>query len=81
MLAQNLEVTIMRLDIREFVEYLIKRRKRLIGTFFALVLGFTYIYHGFGALIILALFLYVGYNYEDILIKFKKIISNRMNDE
>ena len=71
----------MRLDIKELIEYLIKRRKKIVGTFFALILGFTYIYHGFGALIILALFLYVGYNYEDILIKLKKIISNRMNDE
>lgn len=71
----------MSLVIKELIEYLIKRRKRIVGTFFALVLGFTYIYHGFGALIILALFLYVGYNYEDIVIKVKKIISNRMKDE
>jgi len=71
----------MRLDIRDFIEYLIKRRKKIVGTFFALILGFTYIYHGFGSLIILALFLYVGYNYEDIVTKVKKIISNRMNDE
>lgn len=71
----------MRLDISQLIEYLIKRRKRIIGTFFAMVLGFTYIYHGFGALIILALFLYVGYNYEDIMVKVKKIISNRMNDD
>lgn len=71
----------MRLDIKELIEYLIKRRKKILGTFFALILGFTYIYHGFGALIVLALFLYVGYNYEDILEKVKKIIANRMNDE
>lgn len=71
----------MRLDIRDFIEYLIKRRKRLVGTFFALVLGFTYIYHGFGKLIVLAIFLYVGYNYEDIVTKIKRIISNRMNDD
>ena len=71
----------MRLDIKELIEYLIKRRKKIVGTFFALILGFTYIYHGFGALIILTLFLYVGYNYEDIREKVKKIIANRMNDE
>ena len=71
----------MRLDIKELIEYLIKRRKKILGTFFALILGFTYIYHGFGALIVLALFLYVGYNYEDIREKVKKIIANRMNDE
>lgn len=71
----------MRLDIKELIEYLIKRRKKIIGTFFALILGFTYIYHGFGALIVLAIFLYVGYNYEDILEKVKKTIANRMNDE
>lgn len=71
----------MRLDINELIEYLIKSRKKIIGTFFALILGFTFIYHGFGALLVLALFLYVGYNYEDILLKVKKIISNRMNDE
>lgn len=71
----------MRLDINELIEYLIRSRKKIIGTFFALILGFTFIYHGFGALIVLALFLYVGYNYEDILLKVKKIISNRMKDE
>ena len=71
----------MRLDIKDLIEYLIQRRKKIVGTIFAMILGFTYIYHGFGALIVLALFLYVGYNYEDILAKIKKIIANRMNDE
>jgi uncharacterized membrane protein len=66
---------------KKMLKVKIKRRKKIVGTFFALILGFTYIYHGFGALIILALFLYVGYNYEDIREKVKKIIANRMNDE
>lgn len=71
----------MRLDISDLIEYLVKRRKRVIGTFFALILGFTYIYHGFGSLIILAIFLYVGYNYEEIVEKIKKKIENRMKED
>lgn len=71
----------MRLDNKDLLGYFFERRKKIFGVSIGLLLGFIWIFKGFGSLIVLALSLYVGYNYEDILKKIKDVIDKRMNNE
>lgn len=71
----------MRLDNKDLLGYFFERRKKIFGVAIGLLLGFIWVFKGFGSLIVLALSLYVGYNYEDILKKIKDVIDKRMNDE
>jgi hypothetical protein len=71
----------MRLDNKDLLGYFFERRKKIFGVAIGLLLGFIWVFKGFGSLIVLALSLFVGYNYEDILKKIKDVIDKRMNDE
>ena len=71
----------MRLDNKDLLGYFLREEKKIFGVAIGLLLGFIWVFKGFGSLIVLALSLYVGYNYEDILKKIKDVIDKRMNDE
>ena len=71
----------MRLNNKDLLGYFFKKKKKIFGVAIGLLLGFIWVFKGFGSLIVLALSLFVGYNYEDILKKIKDVIDKRMNDE
>ena len=70
----------MRLDNKDLLGYFFERRKKIFGVAIGLLLGFIWVFKGFGSLIVLALSLFVGYNYEDILKKIKDIIKQLPNN-
>ena len=52
----------MRLDNKDLLGYFFERRKKIFGVAIGLLLGFIWVFKGFGSLIVLALSLFVGYN-------------------
>lgn len=68
------------INLEPIIVKIYEKRKNLLGLGTSYILGHTFIKYGFVKMLILALFVIVGYNYEKILIKTTQVIKSRLDE-